>query len=71
MTNPRHVTLTWDWREQPDLDQLAAAITDLSGGTVHLHQVQTETDQYAVVLSTADLSAEQAYDIYWKDWTGE
>lgn len=43
--------LTWDWRQQPDLADLAAAIRDLSGGTVLLHEVATGSDESAVVLA--------------------
>jgi hypothetical protein len=47
--------LEWDWRAQPDLDELADAIRDLSGGRLHLAQVDTGGDSYAVVLSTLPL----------------
>ena len=60
----RTAVLTWDWREQPDLDHLGRLICDLSGGTVHLHQVDTGSDQYAIVLATTKLDARSVCEIY-------
>jgi len=49
------VILSWDWREQPDLDELAKAVLEMSGGTVHIHAVETHSDQYAIVLADTEL----------------
>ena len=60
--------VTWDWREQPDLAELATAIRELSDGRVHLAAVDTGSDQIAVVLSRGRLSRESvaaAWDGYW------
>jgi hypothetical protein len=56
MTTGQPEILSWDWREQPNLDQLAAALGRVSGGTVHLAQVDTGSDEYAIVLSPMPLS---------------
>ncbi len=47
--------VSWDWREQPDLDRLATALREVSGGTVHLHQVDTGGQEYAIILSDRPL----------------
>lgn len=54
-------TLSWDWREQPDLDELTRI---LARHNVHLHQVDTGSDQYAVVIAGTKLTAKQANDHY-------
>lgn len=59
--------LTWDWREQTDLDRLARALTTVSGGSVHLRQVDTGSDQYAIVLSSSALSEHEAQAAYHED----
>lgn len=56
--------LTWDWRQQPDLDRLAAAIRDLTGGNVGLHQVDTGSDEYAIVLADQLLTDAEARSIW-------
>lgn len=50
-----HRMLTWDWRGQPDLVTLADAIRELSDGRLHLYEVGTGGDEYAIVLATAAL----------------
>ncbi len=57
--------LSWDWREQPDLDELAKALREVSGGSVHLHQVETGSDQYAIILSDRALRPNEV-DTYWE-----
>jgi PIN domain nuclease of toxin-antitoxin system len=64
----RAEVLSWDWRGQPNLDRLTAVITDLSGGTVHLAQVETGSDEYAIVLSDTPLSTVEAAEVYDKRW---
>lgn len=67
----RTEVLSWDWKEQPDLDRLARIIADLSGGTVRLTQVYTGSDEYAIVLSDVPLSKVEAAEVYDKRWEGE
>lgn len=62
--------LTWDYRQQPDIDALTEGIRDLSGGRLYLHQVDTGGDEYAVVLSTADLTDAGARVVWERDAEG-
>jgi hypothetical protein len=57
-----HAVLTWDWREQPDLGELHQAVNRLAG--LHVEPVETGSDQYAVVISSRDLSREDYQRIY-------
>lgn len=70
---PTHepVVLSWDWKEQPDLDELAAAVREMSGGTVHIHQVETHSDEYAIVIGPTELKPAEAYRIYERRWEDE
>ena len=56
--------VSWDWREQPDIDELAAAVRELSDGLVHVTQVETCSDEYAIVLAGRPLDAEEAYRLW-------
>lgn len=56
--------LTWGCRTQPDLDALAAAVLDVSGGRVHLVQVDTGGDEYAVAVATRPLDADEALRLW-------
>ncbi len=60
----RTEVLTWDWREQPNLAELAEIVTRLSGGRLHIVQPDTGGDEYAIVLSTVALTVEQATEVY-------
>lgn len=60
-----HVVLTWDWRGQIDLEALADAVWDMSGGEVRITEVDTGGDEYAIVVSDADeMTPEEAYKLY-------
>jgi len=48
--------VTWDWREQPDMNAIALAVYGMSGGAVFMSPVDTGSDQYAWVISDAPLS---------------
>lgn len=48
---------TWDWRAQPPMEQIAAAVERLSGGRVRMYLPQTGTDSYAAVISDRELDA--------------
>lgn len=60
--------LTWDWREQPDLPELARKLFAVSGGTVHLREIDTGSDEYAIVLASEPITAAQATDAYKATW---
>lgn len=62
MPDPR--ILTWDWRGQIDLADLARVLTEVSNGTVHLTEVDTGDDQYAIVLDALPVSKNEAYEMY-------
>lgn len=63
-----HHIMTWDWKEQPDLTELAGRLLQLSEGRIHLYEVETGSDQYAIVLSDAAMDAaavKAAFDDRW------
>lgn len=62
--------LTWDWKEQPDLDDLARIVHDVSQCHVHLYQVDTGSDQYALVVARNPIGSQAAHDAYRRYWEG-
>ena len=42
---------TWDWQEQPDMAAIAEAVHEVSGGRVHMREVDTGSDQYEWIVS--------------------
>lgn len=57
--------VTWDWREQIPVDELRAAIRRLSDGAVDVAEVDTGSDEYAIVLAAEPLDdAERVQAIY-------
>lgn len=45
------IVMHWDWREQPDLEELDRAVRRASGGLARVHQIETDSDQYAIVVA--------------------
>lgn len=64
----RTEVLSWDSRQQPDLDRLAAIVLELSGGRVHMAMAETGTDDYAIVLSDEPLSKPEATRAWMRTW---
>lgn len=60
---------TWDWKAQPPMTEIAAAVSRLSahGRQVHMHEVDTESDQYAWIVSDVELTDEQAQQFFGDD----
>lgn len=60
---------TWGWRAQPPMAKIAAAVTSLSahGKQVHMREVDTESDEYAWIVSDVELTGEQAAAFYEDD----
>lgn len=61
--------ITWDYRQQPDLDVLATAVRELSDDRVHITTVDTNSDQYAIVVSRGRLSPVSALAAYNGEWS--
>lgn len=59
--------LTWDWKEQLDMADLASALRRL-GSRIRVYEVDTGSDQFAFVLSTEDLTEEQVAEVWHKEW---
>lgn len=68
----RAALLTWDHREQPDFERLAAILGALTNCAVHVTEPNTGDDQMALVFSTEPLSDKAAAVLYGKHLeTGE
>ncbi len=61
----RAAAISWDWKGQPDLAALRRLLHDLAG--VHLHQVDTGTDDIAIVLATTALDDATALAVWEAD----
>jgi hypothetical protein len=56
---------TWDWQEQPPLDDIAAETEAMSAkGKVWIYRPETGTDSYALLLSPRALTIEQVQKVY-------
>ena len=43
--------VSWDWKEQPDMDKIAAAVWEISGHRCSIREVNTDGDFYAILVS--------------------
>jgi hypothetical protein len=55
---------SWDWREQPSMHIIAAAVNRISGGTVYMRELDTGGDNYAWVVADHEVSDEEAWKLY-------
>ena len=55
--------VTWDWKEQVDVDQLNRALRD-AGFTGSVHEVFTNSDQYALVVSDKEITEDEALELW-------
>jgi hypothetical protein len=63
-TPPRTAVVSWDWREQPDLQDLGRRVADISNGRAYLTEVATHCDDYALIVSTEPMTPDEAYEAY-------
>jgi hypothetical protein len=64
--------LSWDYKEQPDLETLARIVRDMSGGTVYLHDVgDTGGQDYALVVADRRLTSDEVAEVWRRRWSGE
>lgn len=66
MTIPEIELMTWDWKEYVDIEKLARLVEKVSEGRVHIYEVDTQSDMFAIYISPAVLSAELVQNM-WKD----
>lgn len=55
---------SWDWKAQPNLPAIAAAVAELSHGQVFMREIDTGGDNYAWVVSDVQLTDQQAWLLY-------
>lgn len=60
--------LSWDWREQPDMEALQRALNAIAG--LHVEDIDTGSDQFAIVISAQDRSREEFEEIWRKHQEG-
>lgn len=56
MADDRERTFTWDCRQQPPMDEIAAAVAEMSGGSVRMSMPETGTDEYRLIVSAPGVS---------------
>ena len=63
----RYGMLTWDWKEDPNWDGIAALLAELTDGRIHFHNVNTESDQIAVVFADGPIDPNAIDEAYRDD----
>lgn len=56
--------VSWDWKEQPSFVELARVIQSVSRGRVWMYDVETGSDEYAVVFADRELTPEQVTETW-------
>ncbi len=60
--------VTWDWKEYAPMDLIGRAISLVSRDQVHVYEVDTGSDQFAIVVSNGVLNETQVAEIYNDRW---
>ena len=61
----------WDYKQQPDMAAIAAAVTELSArGQVFMREIETGSDDCAWVVSATELTDQQAWLRYLSETGG-
>jgi hypothetical protein len=60
MSDLPKIVVTWDWKEQPDLQELDAAVRKASGGFARVHEIDTGSDQFGIVVADHRVTPEEA-----------
>lgn len=62
---PEPDIVAWDWRSQPDIARLAAAVNRISGGKCVIQDYDTGGDMYAVTIAARNLTHDEQEQL-WK-----
>lgn len=60
--NPKYSVIMWDYKDQPDWDQINFALIEVANGGIHT--VDTQTDQYAIVISDMQDTTKEVQEKY-------
>ena len=58
------MVMTWDWKEDTDLNQLDQMVRAVSGDRAYIYDVITDSDQRACVVSPRKLTDEEVLAVY-------
>lgn len=69
--------MSWDWRGQPNLDELDRHVSNITAGSraiargamLRIHQVDTGSDEYGIVVTDEELTPKQVNE-RWHAWFG-
>ncbi len=67
--------MSWDWKDQPDLDELDRHVSNMTavrhhGRMVRIHSVDTDSDEYGIVITDEELTPEEIGE-RWRAWWQE
>ncbi len=60
--------MTWDWKEQVDIDDLAKIVSDLTNGKIHIVSIDTDSDTMGLAISDEPLTQEMARYAFDRRW---
>jgi hypothetical protein len=55
---------TWDCNQQPDMENIASFVAEISGGKVIMAEVDTQSDEYAWVVADHQVSDREGQRMY-------
>lgn len=64
-TKTKPKVITWDWKEQPDWDEVNFALCEQIDAFVH--PVDSQSDQYVIVIGPREMTAQDAQERY-EEW---
>jgi len=56
--------IRWDWKEGPPVEEIARAVESVSRSRVWVHNVDTGSEDYVMVIADRELTPEQVAEVY-------
>lgn len=70
MTEVTFKVFSWDWKDQPDWKEITQYVNNYgtsTGWALYFHEVETDSDCYAVLVADKQLLPEEVALLYQKD----
>ncbi len=61
--------VTWDWKDPDPVEHVAKAVLEVSDGAIRVYEIDTGSDQIAVLVSDTELNDSQVAEMY-QHWQG-
>lgn len=59
---------TWDWKEDAPLEGIGDVVKEFSKGRINFYWIETDSDMFAILISSGPLTKAEVKEIYRDQW---